>query len=85
MNIGRLVSFSNHDGAMTSIFAATSREIVENGIRGEYLMPVVGWNMRFAGVTVSNSNVSKVMKDPKEGEKLWDACEKAVYGKADTV
>lgn len=77
-----LLSFSNKDGAGASVFSATAKEVVENGIRGEYIKPIVGWNLGFGGVRIGKVDE---MKDPEAGAKLWEACEKTVYGNDSTA
>ncbi|KAK9674654.1 hypothetical protein K7432_017046 [Basidiobolus ranarum] len=58
------------NGALTTLYCATSPEIEENEFHGEYFVPY--------GIIATPS---KIAQDPKEAEKLWDFVEQLVNEK----
>jgi hypothetical protein len=61
---------------MTQTWAATSRQIVEEGIHGQYLVPVTGWTGSYTYSRVEK--LKEMAMDEEAAKKLWELSEKAV-------
>ncbi|KAF8544186.1 hypothetical protein BDD12DRAFT_817013 [Trichophaea hybrida] len=74
--IGACIGISEREGAMTQTWAATSKQIVEEGIHGQYLVPVLGWTRRYAYSQVEK--LKETALDDEAAKKLWELSEKTV-------
>lgn len=73
---GALIGFNLQGGAMTQVWAATARNIVDEDIRGQYIMPAMGWSGGY-----HHSKVADPLdhaKDDEAAKKLWEVSVKAV-------
>jgi hypothetical protein len=78
--IGGYLGTSTEEGAMTQVWAATSKTIEEEGIKGQYIVPVFGWTGRYqySKVLPVEELKTEAARDAELAKRLWEVSEKAV-------
>jgi hypothetical protein len=86
LSLGYRGNHSVEDAAKTQVFMAASKSAREKKIRGEYWVPITGWQLGFGHWLKYYGSVKEELtalaSDEGEQKKLWETCEKAVLRKA---
>lgn len=75
--IGGLLSFSQEEGALGQVWAATSKTIVEDGIKGQFMVPVMGWTGGYVCTKVQVPT-TEAGRDEDLAKRLWEVSQKAI-------
>jgi hypothetical protein len=73
---GLFVGFDLQGGAMTQVWAATARAIVDDDIRGQYIMPASSWSGGYHHSKVGETLATA--KDDEAAARLWELSVEAV-------
>jgi len=73
---GLFVGFDLQGGAMTQVWAATARAIVDDDIRGQYIMPSSSWSGGYHHSKVGETLA--IAKDDETAARLWELSVEAV-------